>query len=116
VLTPPYALSLCIHRQVLHATNDYLGHSTKFRGVESVKSVRAAVESFNSEVDRDIEQGLAPAHPKLEPLEVASIVNLGLFDIDEVFEMFPSIRERFGGVPDALRPLLDTMASFQRDK
>ncbi len=99
----------------MSATHEYLAAATAFRGIEAARAAYNAVESFNAEVDRDIELGVHPAHPKLDPLEAASIANLGLFDLAAVYETFPTIREKFAAAPDALRPLLDTMASFQRD-
>jgi len=118
----PYTSAFCcprfLLRELQRTTRNYLTSCQMFRNADSTRQVRRAVDTFLERVARDNEHLAAsgmPLQPSLDPLEAASIVNLGLFDIEELFRVLPTVRDKFAVHREGLQDLLSAMESFQRD-
>jgi hypothetical protein len=59
-----------------------------------------------------VERGLEPPHPRLDERLATQIVNLRLFDINDVFTVFVGLQDIFQRDHDALQALLNELSNY----
>jgi hypothetical protein len=100
------------NNEFLQPTLEYVHETSPFPSYQASKQAQAAVKSFNAEYDSAVERGLEPPHPRLDERLATQIVNLRLFDINDVFTVFVGLQDIFQRDHDALQALLNELSNY----